>query len=317
VAKKITSFNQYEGDGSPLLAVEGDTVLDGAGASARAKATYRGAPQLTMAKRAGQVDEVLVSIGGNDVGFGTIVQHCLGPASCASPESKKVMNKLLALYETETNKPSNVFAQIAAAFPGVRKLLVPYVLPVAEHSCARSPMSDAEHDTVVWFTRRLNDINIAAADAAGFGVAATESALFANGSADRRLCGNGNLNGAVNLFALNPEANPLTQVAIPRNWFHNSVHPTPLGHRLTALAIARGGEPRRVAVEAGDEDGCENAKACKARFGQIGADTLRGFFVLLGVGALLVAIGALLTRRHALALAGGVARAFGAALPFW
>jgi MFS family permease len=306
VADNLLRVNQYEGEGAPTVT----STTDGKGKPGE---FVRGVPQLDLARRANlDVSLVLISIGGNDVGFGNIVEHCLGPTDCSTEETKHVFNSLVNAYAlrlgldpiTMNPGPSlnaPVFSAIAAAFPSARRVLVPYPVPVADKSCKWSPMTNGEHATIGALTRRLNAVNTAAAKQQDpkIVVAATEDALV-NKYVDRRICGDGRLNAAVNLFALNPQVNPLSQVAIPSNWFHNSVHPTPLGHRLLANSITGGvSPPENKAAQIGDgkSDACATLNECSERLKDLGASDHRQFFAVLMTGLAIVALSALLCRK--------------------
>ena len=230
VAANVLTANQYEGEGSPIKAVQGSDQ----------KWRARGPSQLELASNAGDVSTLLVMIGGNDIGFSDLVRYCLGPTNCASKAAVTFANNSLYAYR-ELLAKTDLFGKLSKEFPAANRVLVPYPVPVAEQRCMWSPMTTDEHQAVIEIVTKLNQVNRAAAERAGFSTAPTQSAFRAlthNGvplsNGDRRICGDKNLGSAINLFALNPQSNPLAQVAFPKNWFHNSVHPTPLGHRLIA-----------------------------------------------------------------------------------
>ncbi len=308
VAADILVSSQYEGEGAPDSAV----IRGG-------RLVRRGPSQLAMAARTGDVATVLVSIGGNDIGFGDLVEACLGPTDCSTDDSAKIIASLLIHYQKDLER-SDLFGKIGTAFVNARLVLVPYPLPVADTRCMWSPMKTTEHATIIGIVKNLNRINFAAASAAGFQLADTQSAFVysvpARGKVstkivDRRICGNGNIGSAVNLFSLNPESNPLHQVAYPTNWFHNSVHPTPLGHRLIAnrlvASIVDCAKPPTDATyssasaceepDLGTVGDCITRANCEQALRDVDNTEFRNFLLKLLAGLFLVTAAAILTHQ--------------------
>lgn len=294
VANNFTKFNQSEGEGAPDQSVE----MKGTKTSTDMRL---GQPQLALAKNVGDVQTIYVSIGGNDIGFGDLVEMCLGPTNCADAEAVKVSNKLLKEYQ-KAIETDNFFATLQTDFPNAKRVLVPYPIQIREESCSKSPMTDGEHKRIVTIVKALNQINAYVAGQAGFVIAPTEMAFVSSGKSaekilkDRRICGEGNAGSAVNLFALNPESNPLGQIAFPKNWFHNSVHPTPIGHRLIAARVLE--TPVEAPGSAWDVDISQQsnctAKACLDSLKAIGQHQLKSFYVKLLLGLALVSASAML-----------------------
>lgn len=95
-------------------------------------------------------------------------------------------------------------------------------------------LTDSEHRFLHGFTLELNGVIRSAASDAGFFVADdVERSLL---DAGRALCGSSDDLG-VNWIQLNSVQGALTESSNPRNWFHNSLHPNPMGHTTIADAL--------------------------------------------------------------------------------
>lgn len=173
-----------------------------------------------------EVDAVLVSIGGNDVGFSTIVQACLLPRSCAERAQQWFAN-----VDAVGAKLTATYAAIRARFPGVPVVVVPYPLLVDPDDPCGKGLDDGEYTFVADFTRHLDRQIAASAEAAG--VIVWEDgveAYFADGR-DHRMCTD---DPGVNHLSLDPPNGAPTGRYLPLAWIHNSMHPNPLGHRVVA-----------------------------------------------------------------------------------
>jgi hypothetical protein len=175
---------------------------------------------------------VLVSIGGNDAGFGTIARTCFAPGACHDLAERW----LVPLFDPDGGLPDRLdhaydaIADVAGEAPVV---VVPYPIPLAPASCEASTLSDAEHRFLHDFTVALNATIEAAAARAGFQFADdVATALLESGGA---LCGGAD--PGVNWVDLNPVGGSLSQTANPRNWLHNSLHPNARGHATIASAL--------------------------------------------------------------------------------
>lgn len=171
---------------------------------------------------------VLVSIGGNDVGFGQIVRGCLLPGSCI--ERREVW-----LDNVQVLGPAleQVYTEIKDAFDGrVPVVVMPYPLVVAERSCGSSPLESSEHAFIVEFTTVLNEQLKVAAERAG--VHFFEEGMFA--FEGHRVCQA--RPRAVNLIQLQASSGDFLERINPGSWTHNSMHPNSLGHELTHRQLA-------------------------------------------------------------------------------
>jgi hypothetical protein len=168
---------------------------------------------------------VLVSIGGNDVGFGTVIKACLLPETCAIPE----------LVEPWIRNVAEARSQLVASYLAIKDAVgedtpivaVPYPLIVEPAERCELPVDDAEIEFVVRFTTALNDTVRAAAAEAGINVFEGSVDAFAG----RRLC---DADPATNFFHLAPTDGPIQETIVPSNWVHGTLHPRGDGHRLLA-----------------------------------------------------------------------------------
>jgi hypothetical protein len=186
-------------------------------------------PQLVTAVAGGatgEVDVVLVSIGGNDVGFSSIVKACLLPKGC--DERREIWLDAIDLLGPQLDE---VYAQIRVAFPNADVLVMPYPMIVNAEpgtSCDLG-LSQDEREFVVDFIHEL-DLTIAdAAARAEFefveeGVNAYDGHQLCDGQA-----------GANHLKLVPPAGAELGRYS-PATWIPGSMHPNVLGHQLTAAA---------------------------------------------------------------------------------
>lgn len=169
------------------------------------------------------VDVVLVSIGGNNVGFSTIVKACLLPRSCAERAQQWFANvdaagpKLTATYAAIRDR-------VGADVPVV---VVPYPMLVDPDDTCGKGLDDGEYVFIADFTGHLDRQIKASAEAAGVifwepGIEAYEGV---------RLC---DPNPGANHLDLDPPNGSATVRYLPSTWIHNSMHPNPGGHELVA-----------------------------------------------------------------------------------
>lgn len=175
---------------------------------------------------------VLVSIGGNDSGFGTIARTCFAPGPCTDLGERWV-RPLLDDVDGLPAELDRTYASIAEVVGDAPVVVVPYPIPLAPHSCEASTLSNREHRFLHDFTITLNAVIEEAAARAGFAFAGdVAESLLASGGA---LCGGSE--PGVNWVDLNPVGGSLSQTANPRNWLHNSLHPNERGHRTIAAVL--------------------------------------------------------------------------------
>ncbi|MEM9653726.1 MAG: SGNH/GDSL hydrolase family protein, partial [Actinomycetota bacterium] len=169
---------------------------------------------------------VLVSIGGNDVGFGTIIQACLLPQNCADPANGRTGRWL--------DNVERVGPELERTYRGMRTALgddVPIVVMLYPLIVAPSPdcsltINDDEIEFVGQFTAALNERITEAAAAAGVNVIDSADAF-----AGRLLCDE---DPATNFIQLSPQNGPIGQRILPTTWVHGSMHPRADGHELLA-----------------------------------------------------------------------------------
>lgn len=168
---------------------------------------------------------VLVSIGGNDVGFGQIVQGCLLPGSCVERREIWFDNVKAIGHDLET-----LYTRIKDEFGAqVPIVVMPYPLVLAENSCSGSPLNSDEHAFIVEFTTLLNlQLQVSASRA---GVHFFEEGMFTFEA--KRACETSSEFRAVNLIALQATDGDFLDRINPKSWPHNSMHPNPEGHSLT------------------------------------------------------------------------------------
>ncbi len=173
-------------------------------------------------ERLAEVDVVLLSIGGNDVGFSTIVQACLLPRSC-DERSEAWLANVEALGPTLVE----TYQAVKAAVPDRPVIVIPYPMLVDAEPCDLG-LDAAEHAFVIDFIDALDDRIVASAAEAGVHVYTAARDAFAG----HRLC---DPRPAARHLDLDPPDGPPTARYLPATWIHNSMHPNPSGHRLIAF----------------------------------------------------------------------------------
>lgn len=173
---------------------------------------------------------VVVSIGGNDARFGDVGKGCILPGTCTEQREIWLQNvETLGLDLEATYRTIRTTLRDAGA--DVPVLVVPYPLVLTEDGCDASPLRRDEHEFLVEFITVLNDQ--IRASAARAGVRFVEEAMFAFDGA--RIC-EGDAE-AMNLVGLQVTDGDLLEQLDPGNWVHNSMHPTPDGHRRMAEVL--------------------------------------------------------------------------------
>jgi hypothetical protein len=181
------------------------------------------------------VDMVLLSIGGNDAGFGNLIKTCLAPGDCSDTQD---------YWFSGLN--THVAPEVRDAYAAVRKrfqeeaavVVVPYPSPLGSVGCSWSPFLPNEHEFINRFAQRLDDVLHEAAEESGFYFAGTVETSLKDSSL--QICDTLLPGGAgVNLFSARPASGGVIEVTVsPETWFHNSLHPDAQGHEAMQSAIA-------------------------------------------------------------------------------
>lgn len=189
-------------------------------------------------------DFVLLSIGGNDSGFGSIARSCILPGDCSTlqplwikvfePTGQPVLlTRLIEAY-------SRVRDEVGADIPIV---VVPYPNPVAGETGPNcSGMTPTERSFLHTFTDQLN-ITIGAAVTARQAsgdtrIAVAEPVATSFERDGGQLCSPSGKRSDVNLLLLGPTGGLLRQNINPLTWVHNSMHPTKRGHEAVAKDLS-------------------------------------------------------------------------------
>jgi lysophospholipase L1-like esterase len=180
---------------------------------------------------------VVVTVGGNDAGFGSIGQMCLAPGSCADRwPSHLRLNNLSAVQ----NALARTYDQIGRTFPRTPVLVVGYPNPIADtpgpdHKCGQLTFTYAERKFVTKFVTKL-DRTMQTAARNRPNLYYLDQSLTVLKDAHLQLCDPAN-NGqpGLNFIGLRSMRGTSEQRFNPQNWIHNSLHPNERGH----LAILR------------------------------------------------------------------------------
>jgi hypothetical protein len=179
-----------------------------------------------------RVEVVLVSAGGNDVGFGTIIPACLLPADCSEKaafwleRARLVEGDLADLYRT-----------LAAELPQAQVVAVPYPQLLDEEDCGLA-VGDAERPFVVTFEKVLNSAIVGAAEQVrgeGARLIAFPYSFDALRLSGRLLCDQGRQ--GVNFIHLLPYEGSAAERLLPTHWKDGSLHPRREGHTEIAATL--------------------------------------------------------------------------------
>ena len=178
--------------------------------------------------RKATLDWVFVSIGGNDAGFGDLVQACLLPGDC----SLGGQARLDRLRNELEPKLDDVYAKLFERF-GDRVVVVPYPVPIREKGCDifDSTFTDREHLFLHGFTDQMDSILQVQAAKHGLRFVSDMRDLFMDDVV--RICDTDAPNAGVNYVALNPVGGDID----PTTWVHNSMHPNENGQNLMATLM--------------------------------------------------------------------------------
>ena len=198
-------------------------------------------------------DLVLVGIGGNDAGFGTIGQTCLAPGDCSSQR---------ALFEQNLGAVQRAlaatYASIRRAVPGVPVLAIPYPQPFADRQrCDGVALTKSERDFIREFVDKLDDtIRVAAGQAGLLDVAEMKDSLATHGG---QLCAAAKNSAGINLINVRSVNGLATERFNPSRWLHNSLHPNERGHAAMADTLGRWLDGHAAAITAARKAGSPGA----------------------------------------------------------
>ena len=180
---------------------------------------------------------LLVSIGGNDVGFSTIGTACVAPGDC-SQLRKQFFRELDALRP----KLDAAYFEIAKAVNGRFPVaVVPYPIPLTREACSSVWLTASEHEFLVDFTTQLDVVVQQESAKYGFSFVAPMVNALGSGPAKKgqlRLCDHSSLSKVgVNFIGLRSVFGRTEQRLNPANWVHNSLHPNEAGHLAMASTL--------------------------------------------------------------------------------
>ena len=149
--------------------------------------------------RTATLDWVFVSIGGNDAGFGDLVEACLLPGDCSlggQPRLDRLGNEL-------EPKLDNLYGKLFDRF-GDRVVVIPYPVPIRDTGCDifDSTFTDREHLFLHGFTDQMDSILQVQASKHGLRFVSDMRNLFMDDVV--RICDTDAPNAGVNYVALNP-----------------------------------------------------------------------------------------------------------------
>ncbi|MEM7094627.1 MAG: SGNH/GDSL hydrolase family protein [Actinomycetota bacterium] len=197
------------------------------------------------------VELVLLSLGGNDAEFSTVVAACLLPTDCSTLEPQ-----WMATVSLIGSRLQNTYAEIRQVVgPNVPIVVMPYPDYIPQSGCDAS-LSDEEKA----FARRF----IAAINLEANHLTASEDQLFWFGDMDaayrnRSMCSD---EAAANLFRFVPKEGNIIERLTPTNWHEATAHPNDLGHRCTAAAFLASSD---LAAELGLEIVGDRVPDCELR----------------------------------------------------
>jgi hypothetical protein len=176
---------------------------------------------------ASDINVLVLSIGGNDAGFGDIVATCLNQDNCQRHD-REWMRRL----EGIGGKIRRVYEEVASEVPSARRIVMTYPEILVPDDCVLG----LEPSEIRWvnqrFLPRLRSIITFHASVAGFEIVDNTTAFVG-----ARICEDGErVQGrAANIFSLSEVKGTLSPGALTRGSFH----PTELGHTLLAAQLNR------------------------------------------------------------------------------
>ena len=181
---------------------------------------------------------VILSIGGNDAGFGSIAQNCLLPGNCA-----EIGDQWMKGLDDVKRKVTDTYTRLRTGMmaKGIESpvLVVPYPIPLTKTGCPWSSVAFTadEHRFLFGFVHELDAVIKSAADQAGFYyLDAMENVLVEKHLAICSTVGNTKqpvdpADLGVNFLGFNSVVGSPGEIVFPGNWLHNSFHPNARGHQ--------------------------------------------------------------------------------------
>jgi lysophospholipase L1-like esterase len=171
---------------------------------------------------------VLISVGGNDAGFGDLVAACIAPGDC-SERGQQFLNNL----DTMAKRLGPLYDDLHQRF-GDKAVVVPYPVPIRERACgiSRSTFTNREHAFINGFTMAMDQIIEATAAAHHLRFLPQMETAFVD-PPPTRICDTSAGKASVNYLALNPAGGR----ADPRDWLHDSMHPNKDGHIVMSEVV--------------------------------------------------------------------------------
>jgi lysophospholipase L1-like esterase len=184
-----------------------------------------------------KISLVVVSIGGNDAGFGDLALACLAPRDCVV--RGQIWLDDLSRAEREIGAAYDAVQQVVT--DDVPVLVVPYPQPINaiknKKNCSYSLLEKQENKFLNGFVVELNKVVRKEADGHNFHyLAAMENAF---GPQHMRICdpkSKGEKLG-VNFIALDAVNGLVEQIVNPTSWVHGSLHPNQAGHEAMAKVV--------------------------------------------------------------------------------
>lgn len=180
---------------------------------------------------------VIVSVGGNDAGFGAIARACLAPRSCVM--RGQIWLDGLRAAEGEIGSAYDAIQTLVT--DEVPVLVVPYPQPInaAKEKCGYSMLEPKEHEFLHGFVLELNKIVQKEAKGHRFHYLKAMETAF-DPPRSMRICDPGTAGSrrGVNFIALDRVSGLREEVVNPTSWVHGSLHPNEHGHEVMAQVLA-------------------------------------------------------------------------------
>jgi lysophospholipase L1-like esterase len=177
-----------------------------------------------------RIRAVLISIGGNDAGFGAIGKACVSPGTCTAFRENWLVN-VARIGPDITDAFEAIRERVGSSTPVVA---IPYPVMLTETGCSWSALNRGEHDFLDEYVTVLNDRVRTSAEEAGVNFFGPGLLAFDNA----RICeGEGPDDTAMNFFNAHPTQGDFIDRINPTNWVHGTFHPKPSGHQLIANAL--------------------------------------------------------------------------------